>query len=60
MAFLISFEISDTLGPVENIWSAVSFGILMMFPVLNVPTIMFLVTNAIVKKFKLGDKYKWN
>lgn len=50
MGFLIAFEISDTLGPIENIWGVVSFGTLMMFPILNIPTIMFIVTNAIVKK----------
>ena len=50
MGFFISFEISDTLGPIENIWGVVSFGTLMMFPILNIPTIMFIVTNVIVKK----------
>ena len=50
MAFFISFEISDTLGPVENVWSVVSLGTLMMFPILNIPTMIFVATNVIVKK----------
>ena len=51
MAFLISFELSDTLGPVENNWtSVVDIGTLMMFLIFNVPTIMFIITNVIVKK----------
>ena len=51
MVFLISFEMSDTLGTVKNKWTVVSNGTLMMFPILNIPTIMFIVTNIIVKKF---------
>ena len=57
MAFFISFEISDTLGQVENVWSVVSFGTLMMFPILNIPTIMFLVTNVIAKI--IYDRNNW-
>lgn len=52
MLFFISFEISDALGPVENAWDVISIGTLMMFPVLNIPTIMFIVTNIVVKKFR--------
>lgn len=50
MFFLISFEISDTLGTVGNVFEVVSFGTLMMFPILNIPTIIFIVTNIILKK----------
>lgn len=50
MGFFISFEISDVLDPVENVWDVVSMGTLMMFPVLNIPTIMFIVTNIVMKK----------
>ena len=51
MAFLISFELSDTLGTVENNWtSVVDIGTLMMFLIFNVPTIIFIITNVIVKK----------
>ena len=48
--FLVSFELSDTLGPVENIWNAMSTGTLMNFPIFNIPTLMFIMTNVIVKK----------
>ena len=50
MAFFISFELSDTWGPVENKWYDVSAGTLMMFPILNIPTLVFIITNVIVKK----------
>ena len=49
-AFLVLFELSDTLGPVENNWTSADIGTLMMFPILNIPTIMFIITNVIVKK----------
>ena len=49
-AFLVSFELSDTLGTVEVNWTSVDIGTLMMFPILNIPTIMFIITNVIVKK----------
>ena len=52
LVYFISFEISDTLGPVKNIFDAVSSGTLMMFPILNIPTLMFFVTNVIVQKIE--------
>ena len=48
--FLVLFEISDTWGPVENIWNVISVGTLMNFPIFNIPTLMFIITNVIVKK----------
>lgn len=51
IAFCISFELSDTLGTVENNWtSVVDMDTLIMFFIFNIPTIMFVVTNVIVKK----------
>lgn len=50
-AFLVSFELSDTLGPVENNWtSVVDIDTLIMFLIFNIPTLMFIITNVIVKK----------
>lgn len=50
-AFLVSFELSDILGPVENNWtSAVDIDTLIMFLIFNIPTLMFIITNVTAKK----------
>ena len=46
-AFCISFELSDTIGPVKNNWtSVVDIDTLIMFCYFNMPTIIFIVTNV--------------
>ena len=52
MGFLISFELSDTLGSVENVWDVLSAGTLMMFPIFNIPTVVFILTNIIMNSIK--------
>lgn len=50
MMFFISFELSDYYGAGEASLKMIDIGTWMMFPVLNIPTIIFIVTSVIVKK----------
>ena len=51
MGISIAIEINHTApGSEKSKWYDVSMGTLMMFSVLNIPTLMFIATNVIVKK----------
>lgn len=50
MIFFISFELSDYYGAGEASLKMIHIGTWMMFPVLNIPTIIFILTSIIVNK----------
>ena len=50
MIFFITFELSDFYGDVEVSLKMIDIGTWMMFPVLNIPTIIFILTSVIVNK----------
>ena len=55
MIYLIGFVLSDYRGTDKIGLSEVGIGTWMMFPILNIPTIIFIVTNVIVKNRKKSD-----
>lgn len=55
MIYLIGFALADQIGTDrKGLMEVVDIGTWMMFPILNIPTLMFIITNVIVKK----NKYK--
>lgn len=51
MIYLISFELADQIGTDRHaLIEVVDIGTWIMFMILNIPTIMFIITNVIVKK----------
>jgi len=50
MINLLAFEIACYYGTPDNIFEMVSVETLMFFPVLNIPTAIFIITNIIIKK----------
>ena len=50
MMFFISFELSDYLDAGEVSLKMIHIGTWMMFTVLNIPTIIFILTSIIVNK----------
>ena len=50
MINLLAFEIACYYGTADNIFDMVSIETLMFFPVLNIPTAIFIITNIIIKK----------
>lgn len=51
MIYLISFELADQIGTDRyGLIEVVDIGTWIMFMILNIPTIMFIITNVIVKK----------
>lgn len=50
MIYLIGFELANQIGADRNGIMEVNIGTWLMFPVLNIPTIIFIVTNIIFNK----------
>ena len=51
MIYLISFELANQIGTDRHgLIEVVDIGTWMMFVILNIPTIMCIITNVIVKK----------
>ena len=51
MIYLISFELANQIGTDRyGLIEVVDIGTWIMFMILNIPTIMFIITNVIVKK----------
>lgn len=54
MIYLICFELSNQIGIDRNNLMKVNISTWMMFPALNIPTIIFLITNIICNKLNNG------
>ena len=51
MIYLIGFVFADQIGTNrKSLMEVLDIGTLMMFPMLNIPTLMFIITNVIVNK----------